>query len=85
MIARFTLKTILQALDRQAAVALLGPRQVGKTTLAHQIGRPFTYLDLESKKDRDKISDPVLFCQNNEDKLIILDEIQKAQPSMSSV
>ncbi len=77
MIRRSVFKDIIRALDRQAAVALLGPRQVGKTTLAHEIGRPFVYLDLESKKDRDKISDPVLFCQKNEDKLIILDEVQK--------
>jgi len=67
------------ALARQAAVALLGPRQVGKTTLALQIGktRPSLYLDLEATADRDKLSDPVLFLNQHRDKLVILDEIHR--------
>jgi predicted AAA+ superfamily ATPase len=56
------------ALARQAAVAIIGPRQVGKTTLAHQIaeGRPSIYLDLEASADREKLSDPVL-CWSSRD------------------
>jgi predicted AAA+ superfamily ATPase len=79
MITRNIEKKVRIALERQAAVALLGPRQAGKTTLAHEIAltRPSVYLDLESKRDRDMLSDPVLFCKKNEDKLIILDEIQR--------
>jgi len=80
MIVRNIQKKVLLALERQAVVCLLGPRQVGKTTLAHAVAetRPSIYLDLESSRDRDMLSDPILFCQKNEDKLIILDEIQRA-------
>src|ERR1019366_9170237 len=76
MILRRALSTVQEALNRQAAVALLGPRQVGKTTLAHtvaeQTGGP--YLDLE---DREKLSDPALFLRAYEDRLVILDEIHR--------
>ena len=68
---------------RQAAVALIGPRQVGKTTLAHEIaaGRPSLYLDLEATADKDKLSDPVLFLGRHADELVILDEIHRV-PSL---
>lgn len=64
---------------RQAAVGLIGPRQVGKTTLALMLAetRPSLYLDLESREDRDKLADPVLFLRQHEDKLVILDEIHR--------
>ena len=64
--------------EAQAAVALLGPRQVGKTTLALALGAagPSLYLDLQDPADRDKLADPVLYLQAHEDKLVILDEIQ---------
>ncbi|HLB30642.1 MAG TPA: AAA family ATPase, partial [Gammaproteobacteria bacterium] len=64
-----------KALSRQAAVALLGPRQVGKTTLAQEIGKSCAslYLDLESREDLAKLADPALFFQKNADSLIILD------------
>ena len=67
-------------LEAQAAVALLGPRQVGKTTLALALGAtgPSLYLDLQDPADRDKLADPVLYLQAHEDKLVILDEIQNA-------
>ena len=50
-------------LEAQAAVALLGPRQVGKTTLALAIAEagPSIYLDLEDAADRDKLADPALY------------------------
>jgi predicted AAA+ superfamily ATPase len=79
MIPRRALKLVQDALNRQAAVALLGPRQVGKTTLALAIGEEAgaLYLDLESREDRDKLSDPALFLRAYEDRLIILDEIHR--------
>lgn len=70
---------VLQALGRQAAVALIGPRQTGKTTLALDIAssRKAVYLDLESFDDREKLKNPALFLGKNENKLVILDEIHR--------
>lgn len=61
------------------AVVLLGPRQVGKTTLAHRIaaGRDSVYLDLESPRDREKLSDPQFYLSGHEDQLVVLDEVQR--------
>ncbi len=61
------------------AVALLGPRQVGKTTLALEIAQrqPSIYLDLESPSDQARLSDPELYLAQHEDKLVILDEVQR--------
>lgn len=66
-------------LTRQAAVALIGPRQVGKTTLALQLGEAQNalYLDLEDIQDRDKLSHAALFLAAYEDRLVILDEIHR--------
>jgi hypothetical protein len=65
-------------LDDHPAVALLGPRQVGKTTLALEVAKagPSVYLDLQNDADRDKLADPALYLQGHEDKLVVLDEIQ---------
>jgi predicted AAA+ superfamily ATPase len=80
MIPRRALVSVQRALARQAAVALLGPRQVGKTTLALAIGEttPSLYLDLQSPDDRAKLSDPSLFLSAYADRLVILDEIHRA-------
>jgi len=66
-------------LDKNPAVVLTGPRQVGKTTLAHEIvaSRNAIYLDLESPRDIAKLTDVEQFCQANSDKLLILDEVQR--------
>ncbi len=79
MIPRIAQNRVLDALQRQAAVALLGPRQVGKTTLAWSIADtlPAHYLDLESREDREKLSNPALYLSRFEDKLVILDEIHR--------
>lgn len=62
------------------AVALLGARQVGKTTLAQKLAEDYlsVYLDLESPDDIIKLSDPVSFLSLHRNKLIILDEIQRS-------
>ncbi|MFZ5762398.1 MAG: ATP-binding protein [Thermodesulfobacteriota bacterium] len=80
MIQRTVINSINAALARQAAVAIIGPRQVGKTTLAWQLAetRPAVYLDLESRSDRDRLREPELFLARHEDKLVILDEIHRA-------
>lgn len=79
MIPRRALEKVREALRRQAAVALLGPRQVGKTTLAFAIAKETDalYLDLEAREDRAKLSDPALFLRDYEDRLVILDEIHR--------
>jgi predicted AAA+ superfamily ATPase len=79
MIVRRAFAAVQGGLARQAAVALLGPRQVGKTTLAHSISveMPSIYLDLEATEDRAKLADPALFFGNYEDRLVVLDEIHR--------
>ena len=79
MIERQIKTRLLEALDYQAAVALVGPRQSGKTTLALDISeqRGALYLDLEDRTDREKLRDPALFLSRYEDRLVILDEIHR--------
>ena len=79
MISRRIRREVEQALEQQAAVALIGPRQVGKTTLALSIGEPrnAVYLDLEDLGDREKVRDPRAFLEHYEDRLVILDEIHR--------
>jgi predicted AAA+ superfamily ATPase len=80
MIPRRSLEAVKHALARQPAVALIGPRQVGKTTLAFEIAqtRPSLYLDLEAREDREKLSSAALFLNAYADRLVILDEIHRA-------
>ena len=80
MIPRISRSEIEDALARQAAVAIIGPRQVGKTTLALEIaqGKPSVYLDLESPEDRAKLQEPELFFARQTGQLVILDEIHRA-------
>lgn len=68
-----------ELLNHSPALALLGPRQVGKTTLALAIAaeRNAIYLDLESTKDRNKLADPEAYLGEHLDKLVILDEIHR--------
>ena len=69
----------MQRLREVPAVVLLGPRQVGKTTLALEIGRKqeAIYLDLESEADRARLSEPELYLADRLDHLVILDEIHR--------
>ena len=75
-----------QYLDEFPAVAILGPRQAGKTTLAQQLaqsqtlndGRPTAlYLDLEAPSDVAQLSDPSAFFAAHADRLLVLDEVQR--------
>lgn len=79
MIERLVEEDVRSALARQAAVGIIGPRQVGKTTLALKIAetRPSVYLDLESPQDRAQLQEPELFFEREAAKLIILDEIHR--------
>lgn len=80
MIERALKSAVAGMLRRHAAVGLLGPRQAGKTTLALEIaaGRSNVYLDLESESDRAKLADAGHYLGRHEDRLVILDEIQRA-------
>ena len=83
MIPRIAMEEVRSSLRRFPAVALLGPRQVGKTTLAlvlaEELGAEKTrYLDLESPADRAKLTDAEAYLAAQGDRLTILDEIHRA-------
>jgi len=69
------------ALARSPVVGLIGPRQVGKTTLAHALAaerQPApAFLDLERPADRARLADPEAALRALEGRLVVLDEIQR--------
>jgi predicted AAA+ superfamily ATPase len=81
MIKRETEGKIRDLLQEFPAVAILGPRQVGKTTIAQEIANhlnpKYIYLDLESPADRAKITEAEAYFELHKGNLIILDEIQR--------
>ncbi len=82
MIKREIFDLVHRRLAQFDSVALVGPRQVGKTTLARVIaaeaGQKMRYLDLESPSDRQLLDDPDSYFSAYADHLIILDEVQRA-------
>lgn len=80
MFLRQLQQPLTDELAQMPAVALLGPRQSGKTTLALTVaaGRPSVYLDLESERDRARLAQPELYLGSQLDKLVILDEVHRA-------
>jgi len=80
MFPRRLLPQLAEELQHAPAVALLGPRQAGKTTLALEAAQaiPSLYLDLESERDRAKLAQPELYLADHLDKLVILDEVHRA-------
>jgi len=80
MITRWITEKLQKSIAQVPAVVLLGARQVGKTTLAKAIAKNLKsiYLDLEAPEDLLKLSDPTSFLRTHSDKLVILDEIQRA-------
>ena len=86
-IQRDLIKHLKQYLDIFPAVAVLGPRQCGKSTLIKSLNQYFDevlYLDLQRESDLNKLLEPELFFETNTDKLICLDEIQLV-PKLFSV
>ncbi|WP_275100036.1 ATP-binding protein [Sedimenticola hydrogenitrophicus] len=79
MIDREITEKLRATIAQVPAVALLGARQVGKTTLAKTIAKNIDsiYLDLEAPEDLLKLSDPSSFLSAHADKLVILDEMQR--------
>jgi hypothetical protein len=80
MFTRHLLPLLTEELQHSPAVALLGPRQSGKTTLALEAAKsiPSLYLDLESERDRAKLAQAELYLSDHLDKLVILDEVHRA-------
>jgi uncharacterized protein len=77
-----TRKSSLQILLKEfPAVAILGPRQVGKSTLARQAAattrKKVLFLDMELESDKRKMEDPESYLAAHRDKLVIIDEIQQ--------
>ncbi len=87
MIARRLKAQLQNLLGEYPAVALLGPRQVGKTTLALEVADTLesVYLDLESPADRARIADPDLYLADHEDRLVILDEVHRVPDLFQSL
>ena len=79
MYKRELAEKVTTLLSRTPAVAILGPRQVGKTTLALEIAKnqDATYVDLENPEDIQKVRDPAHYLGLHADKLVILDEVQR--------
>lgn len=81
MLRRTLAPVVADRLQKSPVVALLGPRQVGKTTLARMVADDLTkaslYLDLERPSDRSKLADAELFLRGQARKLTILDEAQR--------
>ncbi|HTI07781.1 MAG TPA: ATP-binding protein [Puia sp.] len=87
MIQRLLQSSVEKALQRSPSVAILGPRQVGKTTLAKTIAKTktnFLYLDLENPLDRRKLEDAYSYLRPFSSTCIILDEVQ-LMPELFSV
>ncbi len=88
MIKRKLQYTIQSLLSDFPAVAILGPRQIGKTTLAKsiakQLKKPTIYLDVEKPSDYAKLQDAEAYLQMHQDKCVIIDEVQ-FMPSLYNV
>jgi predicted AAA+ superfamily ATPase len=88
MIKRQLEKQLQKTFRLFPAVAILGPRQVGKTTLAKQIAKALAkkiiYLDLENPEDAFILQNPVAFFRENKTSCIIIDEVQR-MPSLFPV
>jgi hypothetical protein len=87
IIYRYLTDTVKRRLKNNPVVAILGPRQCGKTTLAGQIVKKMkksVYLDLENPGDLAKLDDPLAFFSLHNEDLVCLDEIQRA-PELFSI
>ena len=78
MIERSHRRLVEDALENQAGVVLLGPRQVGKTTLAQDVAdsRDAVYLDMERAADRRVLEEPDLYLDEQVGRLVVIDEVQ---------
>jgi predicted AAA+ superfamily ATPase len=81
MIKRFAENKIKELINNFPCVAIIGPRQVGKTTLAKQIiaslKNEYEYIDLELQRDAEKLTDPETYFLSFPDKNFVIDEVQQ--------
>lgn len=80
MFTRNIEESIRKLIKTFPSVALLGPRQVGKTTLAKTImskTKNTVYLDLEDRDDFNALQNPKLFFENYRSALVVIDEVQR--------
>lgn len=88
MFPRHRRSDLLQLLAEFPAVAILGPRQVGKTTLALEAisDRPSAvYLDLQSPGDRAKLGELTSYLEAHAGRLVVIDEVQRAPELFSEL
>ncbi|MEQ9301441.1 MAG: ATP-binding protein [Cyclobacteriaceae bacterium] len=80
MILRNQIAQLIELGDFIPVIGILGPRQVGKTTLvkeyAKRLDKEWVYIDLEKPSDFQRMLDPELYFSSNQDKCIIVDEVQ---------
>ena len=79
IIERCKKKDIARMMQIFPAVAILGSRQCGKSTLVKMMSESipnFLYVDLQNRQQRAQLNDPILFLQHNADKVVCLDEVQ---------
>jgi predicted AAA+ superfamily ATPase len=88
MIERQIKGKIESRLRQSPAVAILGPRQVGKTTLAKVLAeaceKSFVYLDMENPRDLAKLADAYSFLEGLASSCVIIDEVQ-LKPDLFSI
>ena len=81
MIPRNIQSYVQELLSLFPATVILGPRQVGKTTLCQEIVRgmstPAVFLEMERAEDRAKLSEPSLYLEQYKNRLMVIDEIQQ--------
>lgn len=81
MIKRWKLKDLSENLNYFPVIGIVGPRQVGKTTISKtlikNLNKETLYIDLEDPQDQAKIFNPNLFFERNQDKCIVIDEVQR--------
>lgn len=81
MIERTLIIELLEQVSDMPAVAVLGPRQVGKTTLVKiletRLSKKVIYLDLESNQDKNRLQDAELYLSERQNELIVIDEVQR--------
>jgi uncharacterized protein len=82
IISRILAKLVKKSLEQFPVCAVIGSRQVGKTTLAIQVAEElypgrFVRLDLENPQDLNRLSEPQLYLERYREKLIVIDEVQR--------